>query len=116
VTASEWISIAVGIAALASPVVIFGMMRQKVIDLDAKIGNLATKESVESLGGRVDDLEAEVKDVPKIVTAVEVLKAEFKGFRDLVSRDTDELKHGNRNIRTSLDAISRTLTDHRPNT
>lgn len=112
-TAAEWLAVATAIAALAGPIVTFGVIKQKVVELDAKIGNLATKESVTALDGRVGALETEMQEVPKLVTSVEVMKAEMKGFRDLVTRDTDELKHGNRNIKQAVDSMGKMIAELR---
>lgn len=103
---SEWISLGTAAAALAGPAITYGMLRQKVADLKEQISNLATKESVHTAEGRIADLETEMQEVRKLHTSVEVMRTEMAGFQKLYDRDAEEMKHGIRNIRAQVEALS----------
>lgn len=120
-TIEGWAACASAVAALAGPLITYGMVRQKLDDLTKRVdataskesvetiethlGNLASKESVLTLAGRIDQVESDVREVSKLVTSVEVLKAEFKGFRELYTSNFDEQKHAMRNMSQALGAL-----------
>jgi hypothetical protein len=102
----EWISLATAAAALAGPRIGYGVLKQEVKGLREQLALLATKESFAGLEGRMEAVEADVREVTKVGTAVEVLKAELNGFQRLYDRDTDELKTGVRRVEAKLENMS----------
>lgn len=117
-TLGELINVAVGLVAIAGPCITYGMQRQKMKDLEedikplatkdsvkaleAAIGNLASVESVSSLGGRVHTLETDMREAREAIVAIPKLDEKIQGMKDLVTSQLDELKYGLREVRTFL--------------
>jgi hypothetical protein len=103
VSPGEWISVATAAAAVIGPLVSYGALKQEVKGFSEQLARLATKDAVSGLEGRVDAIEADMRQVPKLVTAVAVLETELKGFQKLYDRDADEMKNGIRTIQRAVE-------------
>jgi hypothetical protein len=106
VTLAVWISLGGVLLTIVGHAINYGMLRGQVGALSDRIAQLASKESVTSAEGRIRDLEAEMQELRKLATSVEVMRAEMAGFRDLYNRDAEEMKHGIRGLKQALEGFS----------
>jgi len=70
-----------------------GADRQRLGALEERLEKHASSESVNAMGGRLDELEADVKQVAAAVTEVSVVKEKVMGLDRLVTSQLDEIKH-----------------------
>lgn len=70
-----------------------GEDRQKLTQLETALRQHASSESVVNLGGRLDELEADVKQVAGALAEVRVVKEMVIGLDRLVTTQLDEIKH-----------------------
>lgn len=75
-----------------------GADRQRLGALEERLEKHASSESVNAMGGRLDELEADVKQVAAAVTEVLVVKEKVMGLDRLMTRELDEIKHGLRRL------------------
>jgi hypothetical protein len=104
--AIETASIVAIATAILGPAVTYGMIRQKVIDLEKLVGNLATKESVESIVARVDDLEDDMKETRHALAAIPLIDQKLTQLEKVNDLQFEDLKHRMKNIQQSLEAFA----------
>lgn len=52
------------------------------------------------------EMATELKKLSDISTELAVMSAEFRGFRELVARDTEEIRHNTRGVKTGQEKLS----------
>lgn len=75
-----------------------GADRNRLEELEARLEQLPSREAVNNMGGRLDELEAEVKQVATAVTEILVVKEKVTGLDRLVTSQLDEIKHSLRRM------------------
>ncbi|MDR3513882.1 MAG: hypothetical protein P4L73_19765 [Caulobacteraceae bacterium] len=75
-----------------------GADRQRIATVERALAQHASSESVTAMGGRIDELEADVKQVAAAMTRIAVIETQLTGLDRLMTRDMDELKHSLRRL------------------
>lgn len=75
-----------------------GADRQRIRNLETALAKQASSESVRAMGGRIAELEDDVKQVVAAVAEVSVVKEKVMGLDRLVTTQLDEIKHSLRRM------------------
>ena len=84
----------------------YGMLRQKVGDLERQIGGLASSDRVAGVEARLAEVETDLRDARDALAVIPVISEQIKGFEKLMGVQMDEVRHGVRNLRTQIEAFA----------